>query len=322
MAAPEFKFTFIKRFWQILIGGTIGVFLLFLLVSVGLFGDMPDVEDLENPKNALSSEILGDDGSLIGSFYLENRINTAHKDIAPCVFQALEATEDVRFRSHSGIDVRGTIRAVAALGQDGGASTLTQQLSENLFYRFQKPSTKIGMVMQKFKEWVIAVELERRYTKNEIITMYLNTVPFSGISFGIESASKEFFNKKPKDLHIEEAAVLIGMLKANHRYNPKFNPDKSLARRNTVLEQMNKYDFLSDDSTELLKNIPIKINYRSAEMDGMAQYFKYYLGEYLKPWCKERGIDLYRSGFAIQQKLGQGKTLAIRDHTSRNPRFH
>ena len=212
MAAPGFKFTLIKRFWQFLIGGTIAVFLLFILVSFGLFGEMPDVEDLENPKNALSSEILSDDGTLMGSFYLENRINTAHKDIAPCVFNALEATEDVRFRGHSGIDIRGTIRAVVALGQDGGASTLTQQLSENLFYRLQKPSSKIGMVMQKFKEWVIAVELERRYTKNEIITMYLNTVPFSGISFGIESASKEFFNKKPKDLLIEEAAVLIGML--------------------------------------------------------------------------------------------------------------
>jgi penicillin-binding protein 1A len=318
MAAPEFQFTFIKRFWQILIGGTIAVFLLFFLVTFGLFGDMPDVEDLENPKNALSSEILGDDGTLIGSFYLENRINTAHKDIAPCVFNALEATEDVRFRSHSGIDVRGTIRAIAALGRDGGASTITQQLSENLFYRFQKPSTKIGMIMQKFKEWVIAVELERRYTKNEIITMYLNTVPFSGISFGIESASKEFFNKKPKELKIEEAAVLIGMLKANHRYNPKFNPDKSLLRRNTVLEQMNKYKFLSDDSVELLKTIPIKINYRSAEMDGMAQYFKYYLGEYLKPWCKERGIDLYRSGLKIyttlNPKLQQYAEKAVQTH--------
>ena len=122
MAAPEFKFTLIKRFWQFLIGGTIAVFLVFILVSFGLFGEMPDVEDLENPKNALSSEILGDDGTLMGSFYLENRINTAHKDIAPCVFNALEATEDVRFRGHSGIDIRGTIRAVAALGQDGGAS--------------------------------------------------------------------------------------------------------------------------------------------------------------------------------------------------------
>ena len=318
MAAPGFKFTFIKRFWQLLIGGTIAVLLVFILVSFGLFGEMPDVEDLENPKNALSSEILGDDGTLIGSFYLENRINTAHKDIAPCVFNALEATEDVRFRGHSGIDIRGTIRAVVALGQDGGASTLTQQLSENLFYRLQKPSSKIGMVMQKFKEWVIAVELERRYTKNEIITMYLNTVPFSGISFGIESASKEFFNKKPKDLKIEEAAVLIGMLKANHRYNPKFNPDKSLSRRNTVLEQMNKYNFLTDDSLELLKAKPIKINYRSAEMDGMAQYFKFYLGEYLKPWCKEKGIDLYRSGLKIyttlNPKLQQYAEKAVQQH--------
>ena len=144
MAAPGFKFTLIKRFWQFLIGGTIAVFLVFILVGFGLFGEMPDVEDLENPKNALSSEILGDDGTLMGSFYLENRINTAHKDIAPCVFNALEATEDVRFRGHSGIDIRGTIRAVAALGQDGGASTLTQQLSENLFIAYKNPPQKLG----------------------------------------------------------------------------------------------------------------------------------------------------------------------------------
>ncbi len=294
------------------------MFLMFFLATIGGFGDMPEVEDLENPKNALSSEIIGDDGNLLGTFYLENRINTQHKDIAPCVFNALEATEDVRFRKHSGVDIRGTIRAVAALGADGGASTLTQQLSENLFYRFKKPSNKFLMILQKFKEWVISVRLERRYTKDEIITMYLNTVPFSGISFGIEAASKEFFNKKPIDLNIEEAAVLIGMLKANHRYNPKFNPDKSLSRRNTVLEQMNKYGFLTDDSTTLLKSKPIVLNYRSAEMDGLAPYFKFYLGEYLKPWCKEHGVDLYRSGLkiytSINPKLQQFAENAVKSH--------
>lgn len=294
------------------------MFLMFFLATVGGFGDMPEVEDLENPKNALSSEIIGDDGNLLGTFYLENRINTQHKDIAPCVFNALEATEDVRFRKHSGVDIRGTIRAVAALGADGGASTITQQLSENLFYRFKKPSNKLLMILQKFKEWVISVRLERRYTKDEIITMYLNTVPFSGISFGIEAASKEFFNKKPIDLKIEEAAVLIGMLKANHRYNPKFNPDKSLSRRNTVLEQMNKYGFLTDDSTTLLKSKPIVLNYRSAEMDGLAPYFKFYLGEYLKPWCKEHGVDLYRSGLkiytSINPKLQQFAENAVKSH--------
>ena len=314
----DFQFSFIKKFWYFLFGGTIFVFLMFFLATIGGFGDMPEVEDLENPKNALSSEIIGDDGNLLGTFYLENRINTQHKDIAPCVFNALEATEDVRFRKHSGVDIRGTIRAVAALGADGGASTLTQQLSENLFYRFKKPSNKFLMILQKFKEWVISVRLERRYTKDEIITMYLNTVPFSGISFGIEAASKEFFNKKPIDLNIEEAAVLIGMLKANHRYNPKFNPDKSLSRRNTVLEQMNKYGFLTDDSTTLLKSKPIVLNYRSAEMDGLAPYFKFYLGEYLKPWCKEHGVDLYRSGLkiytSINPKLQQFAENAVKSH--------
>lgn len=318
MALPGYKFSFIRRFWLFLVGGIMSVLLLFILVGFGLFGEMPDVEDLENPKNSLSSEILGDDGTILGSFYLENRSTTNHKNIAPCVFRALVATEDIRFYSHSGIDVRGTLRAIAGLGMNGGASTITQQLSENMFYRIDRPSTKIGMVMQKFKEWVIAIQLEKRFTKTEIITLYLNTVPFSGLSFGIESASREFFNTPAKNLKTEQAAILIGMLKANHRYSPKFNPDKSLLRRNTVLEQMNKYDFLSNDSLEMLKALPIKIDYRSSEMDGMSPYFKFYLGEYLKPWCKKRGINLYRSGLkiytTINPKLQQYAEKAVSQH--------
>ncbi|MCC7297975.1 MAG: transglycosylase domain-containing protein, partial [Bacteroidia bacterium] len=185
--------------------GGLGMLLIFfLLVSLGLFGDMPDIKELENPNSSLSSDIYSEDGEILGKYFMENRTNVQHKEIAQCVYDALIATEDVRFYEHSGIDAKGTIRAVVRMGRDGGASTISQQLAKNLFSIYQRPKTKLGRVMQKFKEWIIAIRLERRYTKNEIITMYLNTVPFSGVSFGIDAASKEFFNKKPKELKTDE----------------------------------------------------------------------------------------------------------------------
>lgn len=306
-------FRFIKNVWIGLLGLFLLGFLFFLGVSKGLFGEMPEVEDLENPKNALSSEIYGEDGVVIGQFYLENRINAKYEDISPHIYNALIATEDIRFFNHSGIDFRGTLRAIVSLGTDGGASTITQQLSKNMFSRFDKPSSKLGRVMQKFKEWVISVELEKRYTKKEILVMYLNTVPFSGLSFGITAASKEFFNKSPKNLKLEEAAVLVGMLKANWRYNPKYNAENSLNRRNTVLNQMNKYDLLSDDSLSILKELPIKLNYRSAESEGLAPYFKTYLGEYLKKWCKDHNYNLYRSGLKIYTTINSEMQMAAEE---------
>ena len=293
------NFKIIPKFWFFIGGGILFLVLFFTGVGYGLFGDMPEVEDLENPKNALSSEIYGEDGVIIGKFYLENRTNIGANDISPEVFKALIATEDIRFYSHPGIDIRGTLRAVASLGTDGGASTISQQLSKNLFSRFEKPSGKLGRILQKFKEWIIAVQLERRYTKKEILVLYLNTVPFSGLSFGIEAASQEFFNKHPKELTTNESAVLVGMLKANWKYNPKYNTENSTNRRNTVLTQMNKYDFLSDDSLNLLKNEPIKLQYRTAAIDGIAPYFKTYLGEFMKKWCRDNKCDLYRSGLKI-----------------------
>lgn len=293
------EFKFIRVIWFSLLGIILFSLLFFFSIAKGFLGEMPQVEDLEHPKNALSSEIIGEDGIVIGSFFLENRTNIEYSELSPHVVNALIATEDIRFYSHSGIDLRGTLRAVASFGTDGGASTITQQLSKNLFSRFERPSNKLGRIMQKFKEWVISVELEKRYTKNEILVMYLNTVPFSGVSFGIDAASKEFFNKTPKELNVEEAAVLIGMLKANHRYNPKYNPDNSKNRRNTVLGQMKKYGYLTNDSLELLKALPIKLDYRPTSSQGIAPYFKTELGEYLKKWCSERGLNLYRSGLKI-----------------------
>ncbi|MBS3914810.1 MAG: transglycosylase domain-containing protein [Bacteroidetes bacterium] len=308
----------IPRFWKALGGGVVLSFLFFLLVSFGLFGDLPDIKELENPSSALSSEIYSEDGEVLGKYFMENRTNVRHEEIAQSVYDCLIATEDIRFEKHSGIDVRGTARALAMLGKDGGASTISQQLAKNLFSIYEKPKTKLGRVMQKCKEWIIAIRLERRYTKDEIITMYLNTVPFSGVSFGIEAASKEFFNKKPKDLKLEESAVLIGMLKANSAFNPKLNPDRSMKRRNIVLQQMKKYDKITEEEFLKLKETPIKLDYISAEGDGEALYFRDQLAEYLKDWCKDNGYNLYRSGLkiytTINSKMQHNAEMAVKKH--------
>lgn len=317
---------FYPKLWLSFFGAILLAFLFFFGVSLGLLGDMPEIEDLENPKNALSSEIIGSDGVVIGKFFLENRTNVSFDEISPYAINALIATEDIRFYEHSGIDFRGTVRAFASLGSDGGASTITQQLSKNLFSRFERPRGKFGRLLQKLKEWVIAVELEKRYTKKEIIVMYLNTVPFSGISFGIDAASKEFFNKRPLELDVNEAATLIGMLKANWKYNPKYNTENSQSRRNVVLSQMSKYDYLSKDSFELLKKIPITLRYRSASSLGMAPYFKTHLGNQLKNWCKDHGYNLYRSGLkiytTIDSKMQEAAEAAVSKHMSEfQPKF-
>ena len=317
---------FYPKLWLSFFGAILLAFLFFFGVSLGLLGDMPEIEDLENPKNALSSEIIGSDGVVIGKFFLENRTNVSFDEISPYAINALIATEDIRFYEHSGIDFRGTVRAFASLGSDGGASTITQQLSKNLFSRFERPRGKFGRLLQKLKEWVIAVELEKRYTKKEIIVMYLNTVPFSGISFGIDAASKEFFNKRPLELDVNEAATLIGMLKANWKYNPKYNTENSQSRRNVVLSQMSKYDYLSKDSFELLKKLPITLRYRSASSLGMAPYFKTHLGNQLKNWCKDHGYNLYRSGLkiytTIDSKMQIAAEAAVSKHMSEfQPKF-
>lgn len=295
--------SFTKKFWNFIFGGIGFVVLFFLLVNFGIFGEMPDIKELENPRAALTTEVYSEDGIMLGRYYKENRKIVKRSEIAKCAFDALIATEDVRFEKHAGIDVRSLGRAIFGLGQDGGGSTITQQLAKNLFTRKDKDkyssSNKLSRIMQKFKEWIIALRLERRYTKDEIITMYLNIVPFSGHSFGIWAASKEFFNKHPKDLRIEEAAVLVGMLKGNSKYNPKSNPENSLNRRNTVLDQMMTYHYLEAEKGLKLKKTKIELDYQPIIDDGIGIYFRDALAQHLQPWCKEKGLDLYESGLRI-----------------------
>lgn len=292
---------FLKWLWIVVFGGLISFTLFVMMVSWGWFGELPPLEELENPKTYLASEIYSSDGVLIGKYYLQNRSNTTFDDLSPNLINALVATEDIRFYDHSGIDFRGatSIALYALMGKKRGASTITQQLAKNLFPRkrfdniFYKATTKL-------KEWITAVRIEERYTKEEIITMYLNTVEFGGNAFGIRSASKVFFGKSPKEVNENEAALLVGMLKGITRFNPLRNPERALNRRNTVLDQMRKYDFITSVVYDTLSAKPIELNYQEDDHnEGLAPYFREILRIELLEWCEDNGYNLYKDGLKI-----------------------
>lgn len=296
-----------KRFWKLFALFLGAIFLFFFLASVGLFGDMPSFDELENPDSMLATEIISEDGVTIGKFFRENRTPITFDDLPQHLVDALIATEDERFYNHSGIDARGTLRAAVSLGSSGGASTITQQLakllfhgegSKNIFYR----------VIQKCKEWIIAVKLERYYTKNEIITMYLNRADFVNTAVGIRSAARVYFNKEPKDLNIEESALLVGMLKNPSLYNPTREMRQELVfnRRNTVLGQMVKNGYLEKEAKEQLEKLQVKLDFRpESHKEGIATYFREYLRDYMKKWVKENkkadgsNYDIYKDGLKI-----------------------
>jgi len=263
-----------------------------LLIGHGKMGFMPDFARLENPQSNLASELITEDGELLGKYFIENRSFVDFEDLAPHLVDALVATEDVRYYRHSGIDVRSLTRVAiysVLLGRDeGGGSTLSQQLAKNLFPRDTTViKTKIRrtfrLTINKFKEWNTGVRLERAYTKNEILTMYLNTVPFGGESIvGIKSASRTFFNTTPDSLSIEQAAVLVGMLKAPTAYNPRINPDRSIVRRNTVINQMVRYGYLEEEVADSVKQVPILVDYNLAShLTGQAKHFRIFLSEFM-----------------------------------------
>ncbi|MBP6658471.1 MAG: transglycosylase domain-containing protein, partial [Bacteroidia bacterium] len=213
-------------FWILVSLPFIFVIFVLFLASKGYIGEeLPTFEDLENPKSNLASEVLSNDMNVIGKYYIQNRTNVHYYDLSPNLVNALKATEDIRFENHSGIDLRGLIRVVFKAGSAGGGSTLTQQLAKNLFH--EKPKSKMDRVIQKIQEWIISIQLERRYTKDEILAMYLNTVEFSSNAFGIKSATQTYFGKSPDQLNIQESAVLVGMLQAPTKFNPARNPKNS-----------------------------------------------------------------------------------------------
>jgi penicillin-binding protein 1A len=263
-----------------------------ILVGHGKMGFMPEFAQLENPQTNLASEIITVDGEQLGKYFIENRTFVNYEDLAPHLVDALVATEDVRYYRHSGIDMRSLTRVLVysvLLGKnEGGGSTISQQLAKNLFPRDTTiRRSKIGkaghLAINKFKEWNTGVRLERSYTKNEILTMYLNTVPFGGESIvGIQSASKTFFNTSPDSLTIEQAAILIGMLKAPTAYNPRINPERSFQRRNIVINQMEKYGYLEPEVADSVKLMPVSVDYNLAShLTGHARHFRSFLSTFM-----------------------------------------
>ena len=298
---------YIIWFWSLILGSLFLVIGLFFTASIGGFGDLPTFEELENPQTNLATEVISSDGVTIGKYATENRTPIKFKELPTNLVNALVATEDERFYEHSGIDFRGTARAVIKLGRDGGASTITQQLAKNLFTK--RASRNIfKRIGQKMKEWVVAVKLERQYTKQEIIAMYLNTQDFIFNAVGIRSAARIYFGKEAKDLDVQESAILVAMLKNPRQYNPNrsVSKRKSLNRRNVVFAQMAKNGFLTVQEKDSLQNLPLTINYTPESHDeGYATYFRAHLQKLMRTWVKNNPkpngeqYDIFKDGLKI-----------------------
>lgn len=285
------KKTIVKVFWFCLLTPILALIL--CVVGVALFAEIPSFEELENPKTNLATQIISEDGKIINTFHIENRTFVEFDDLPESLVDAAIATEDVRFHRHSGIDFRSLARVAVKsvllgnVGAGGGGSTITQQLAKTLFPREEATSSFPGarvikLVTTKFKEWITAVKLERNYTKDEILTMYMNTIFFGSNAYGIRSAANTFFAKDPIDLNIEESALLVGMVNKPTRYNPTINPDHSLKRRNHVLSQMYKYGYLEKEAYDSIVQLPIVLSYETKDHNsGLAPYFRDMLRRYM-----------------------------------------
>jgi penicillin-binding protein 1A len=286
---PKGFFKFIKWFWILFASGVGLIALVFLLASWGFFGELPPYEHLENPQTNLATEIISSDNETLGKFYLDdNRTPVEFEDLPENLVNALVATEDERYYDHSGIDWFGTLRAIAYLGKRGGASTITQQLAKQLFTGVAARGLK--RYTQKFREWVLAVKLERSYTKEEIIKMYFNIYDFGNNADGIRSASKIYFGKEPKDLKIEESAMLVGMLKNSSLYNPlpHRNPVGTKRKRDVVLHQLARNNFITEKEKDSLQALEMNINYNpESHREGIATYFRMYLQRFMNGWISK-----------------------------------
>lgn len=307
----------IKFFYKAFLWG-LGLFAVFIIALnfnlFWLFGKMPSVDDLDNPKSEVASEIISSDNKILGKFFFENRSTMTYGEIPENFKDALMATEDVRFAMHSGIDARSLFRVlggVLTFNRKGGGSTVSQQLAKNLFklrrdeayegFLYRVPGVRVVLI--KLKEWITAIKLERRYTKSEIMTMYLNTIEFSSGAYGLKSAAKTYFSKDPLKLTTEEAALLVGMIQNPSRFNPKFFPKNSLERRNIVLTQMVKYNKITPEEGKELAQIPINLEYSPESHNyGIARYFREYLRDVVKGELKKLGYeenDIYTKGLKI-----------------------
>ncbi len=306
-------------------------FILFSFVYIGIFGRIPIGAELKNIQNYLASEVYSADNVLLGKYYIQNRTNASYEDIPQYLIDALISTEDARFYRHNGIDKRSILRVLVKTillqrESSGGGSTITQQLAKNLYSR--KRYSILTTPVNKFREIIIAVRLEKVYEKKDILELYLNTVSFGENTFGIETASEIFFDKNPADLRIEEAALLIGMLKGTHIYNPKNQTEKALQRRNIVLSQMVKYDYLDINRSDSLKKLPLRLNYKKlTHNEGPAPYFREFLRlqlmDFFKNYVKEDGssYNIYTDGLKIYTTINSDLQAyaedAVKNHMSK-----
>ena len=293
-------------FWLLFASGVISIYGVFYLASIGYFGEMPDFRQLENPKTNFASEIISSDNKVLGKYYFnDNRTPIEYEDINPETINALIAIEDERFYSHPGIDLKATLRAIVFLNQRGGASTITQQLARQLFVGVRSRNI-FQAITQKIKEWVIAVRLEKQYTKEEILTMYLNIYDFGYYGDGIKSASNIYFSKEPMDLKVEESAMLIGMLQNSSLYDPIRRPEITKNRRNLVLMQMSKNNYITKKEEDSLRTLPLTLDYTpQSHRQGLATYFRSYLRGFMKDWTSKNfkndstKYNLYVDGLKI-----------------------
>lgn len=315
----------IRRLWFTFIFLLLSFVLLVIGIENGMVGYMPSLAELENPQNAVSSEVLAADGTVLGRYYVLDRSNSKFNEISPNIVNALLATEDARFYEHAGIDPVATVAIpfYVLMNKKRGSSTITQQLAKNLFPREKK--SMLTLPFMKLKEWVLAVKLERNLTKREIITLYLNTVPFSDNVYGIKNASLTFYNKTPDKVSIDEAAVLVGMLKGNTMYNPRTRPKRARERRNTVLELMEKHNYITDAQYETLRTKETPLDYHKIDYhDGLAPYFRQVVEQYVKDAIKDLNkpdgtpYDIYKDGLkiytTIDMQMQQYGEEAVEEH--------
>jgi penicillin-binding protein 1A len=322
----SFKFYF-RLFLKVFIGFILLFSLLLFSVAQGWLGELPSIEYIKNPESQISSVIYSEDFEVMGKLYYENRTELNYKQISASTIQALIATEDERFYDHSGIDVFGIISATFrtfVLRKPSGASTITQQLAKNLFHS-EGRKNKFKRLIQKIKEWYIAIELERNFSKQEILALYFNTVPFLHNSYGLREASKTYFNKEPIQLTLDESAILVGMLKGPSLYNPKSKPENALKRRNVVIEQMRKAGFINETTSNSAKKLPLKLDYKlTSPSTGLAPYLREQirieLENILSNYTKENGeaYNIYTDGLrihtTINSKLQNYAEEAVAEH--------
>ena len=298
---------YVRVFWILVVGGPLSVIGILLLTWAGLFGPLPSTDEIANPKSYLATEIISADGEQLGTFYMENRVHADFDELPKHLVDALVATEDERYYGHAGIDFKSFGRAVLSMGASGGGSTITQQLAKQMFHG-EGSENMSARVAQKLKEWVIALQLESRYSKEEIIAMYFNQFDFLYQGVGIHNAANVYFGKLPSELNIQESAMLVGMLKNPWAYNPskQGQEEAALARRNTVLRQMVRNDFLSEKEADSLTALPIELNFQSQGHDeGLAPYLREYVRNFMKDWIATHpkpdgsSYNLYTDGLKV-----------------------